>query len=63
MHFFGGRGCLCLVILFKEFETAQIVYEKLGFCWTTGHTFIGMVRKMNVVPTDHVGVIKAILLI
>lgn len=59
--FFGGRGSLYVVIPFKEFETAQIIYEKLAL-WTTGDTVIGLIRKMNVIPADQVGASRAILL-
>lgn len=57
-----GESSLYLVIPFKEFRTAQIV-RSLGLYLDIGQHFNWMIRKMNVVPADHVGTIRAILLI
>lgn len=57
---FCGERNLYLGIPFKEFETAQIVCKKLGFLIYRKQQHFNWDDK---IPADHVGAIRAILLI
>lgn len=61
----GGEAISCHTF-YRIWDSSDYIWETCVFLfvfWTAGNPLIGMIRKMNAVLADHIGKMRAILLI